>query len=89
MEFYNDDINNIYGWEFVCDRIDIEGGRGSLIGAKVAPYGVATIVIFVYGEGCEGIGIWWYLYVIYIWGICVYLYCLNMIILLRRRRLCS
>ena len=26
--FYDGDINNICDWEFVCDRIDIEGGRG-------------------------------------------------------------
>ena len=61
MEFCNEDINNIYGWEFVCDRMDVRGGRGWLIGVGAAPYGVATITIFVYGEEYDGIGIWWYL----------------------------
>ena len=61
MEFYEGDINNIYGWEFVCDRMDVRGGRGWLIGEGAAPYGVAIIIIFVYGAGGDGIGIWWYL----------------------------
>ena len=58
MEFYNGNINNIYDWELVCDRMDIRGGRGWLIGDKAAPYGVATIIIFIYGEGGDGVGIW-------------------------------
>ena len=55
MEFYNGNINNIYDWELVCDRIDIRGGRGYLIDDKAAPYGVVTIIIFIYGEGGDGI----------------------------------
>ena len=57
MEFYDDGINNICGWEIVCDRIDIGGGRGYLFDDKAAPYGVVTIIIFIYGEGGDGIGI--------------------------------
>ena len=77
MEFYDWYINNIYDRELVYDRIDREGGRGSLIGDKAAPYGVATIIIFVYGEGGDCIGIWWYLYVMNMRILLVYLYYLD------------
>ena len=55
MDFYDIDINSICEWELVCDRIDIGGGRGHLIGGKAAPYGVVTIIIFIYGEGGDGV----------------------------------
>ena len=57
MEFYDDDIDNICDWELVCDRVDRGGGRGHLIGAKAAPYGVITLIIFIYGERGGGVGI--------------------------------
>ena len=57
MEFYNRNINNIYDWELVCDRMDIEGGRRYLIGDKAATYDVVIIIIFIYGEGVDGVGI--------------------------------
>ena len=65
MEFWDDDINNICDWEFVCDRIDIGGGRGYLIGDRATPYGVATIIIFIYREGGDGIVVWWCLFDIF------------------------
>ena len=57
MDFYDVDIIIICDWELVCDRIDIGGGRGYLIDAKAAPYGVVTLIIFIYREGEDGIGI--------------------------------
>ena len=41
----------------MCDRIDIGGGGGYLFGDKAAAYAVATIKIFIYGEGGDGVGI--------------------------------
>ena len=57
MEFYDGDIDNICDWELVCDRIDRGGGRGHLIDDKAAPYGVVTLIIFIYGEGGDGVDI--------------------------------
>ena len=65
MDFYDDDIDNICDWVLVCDRIDIGVGRGYLIVDKAVPYGVLTIIIYIYGEGGDGVGIGWYLYVMY------------------------
>ena len=41
----------------MCDKIVIGRGRGHLIGDKAAPYGVETIIIFIYGEGGDGVGV--------------------------------
>ena len=37
--------------------INIRGGRGILIEDKATPYGVVAIIIFVYEEGGEGVGV--------------------------------
>ena len=66
MDFYDEDINNICDWVFVCDRIDIGGGRGYLIVGKATPYGVATIIIFIYREGGVGIVLWSSLFDVYL-----------------------
>ena len=69
----------------VCDRIDIEGGKGYLIGDKTAPHCVATIInIYLWRRRSmcyDNIHMWYtweeYGYICMVW---------IMIILLRRRR---
>ena len=41
----------IWDWGMVYDRIGIGKGRGEIGSDKTAPYGVASEIIFGYGEG--------------------------------------
>ena len=41
-------MDNMCNWRLVYGRIDMGGGGGIFIGGKATPYGVVTIIIFVY-----------------------------------------
>ena len=57
--YYNDVVCD---WGFVCDGIGIGYCKEIIMGAKAAPGGVATGIMFVCGEGGSAVVLWWCLY---------------------------